>query len=36
MRTGDALRVLAEPIGSWTNLGTEVAELFWLAEPATR
>lgn len=36
MRTGDALRVVAEPIGSWTNLGTEVAELFWLTEPASR
>jgi len=34
MRTGDALRVVAEPIDSWTNLGTETAELFWLAEPA--
>lgn len=36
MRTGDALRVVAEPIEGWTNLGTDVAELFWLAEPATR
>lgn len=36
MRTGDALRVVAEPIDGWTNLGTDVAELFWLAEPATR
>lgn len=36
MRTGDALRVVAEPIDGWTNLGTNVAELFWLAEPATR
>ena len=33
MRTGDALRVLADPIGGWANLGTEAAELFWLAEP---
>jgi transcriptional regulator with XRE-family HTH domain len=35
MRTGDALRVVAEPIDGWMNLGTEVAELFWLAEQVT-
>jgi transcriptional regulator with XRE-family HTH domain len=33
VRAGDALRVPRDPIGSWTNLGEETAELFWLAEP---
>lgn len=33
MRAGDALRATTEPVRSWTNLGPDTAELFWIAEP---
>lgn len=30
MRAGDALMVTADPVRSWSNLGPETAELFWV------